>query len=361
MNPKWNLKLVFVAAFVMALAPMAAQTDVDPETVVDVIQANISTPRSAAIAPNQADRAMSGVLISRTGEGIDFRIADDSVSEIQVDVYSVSKGNVLWTSNRVAGNTVNWQAALEGSVSFRFSIKGWDQSNTLVTHQITTKVVNPISNISFDSIPADTKILGAGEIDLDGPTNVNGTLIADSFYTHEFRDSSVGNNTVTIEADNNSASDLLELVMVDGSATGQFIEFQEGTTAVGQINADGSAWFQNSTQQIPAFLPVAFGFIEADGTVASSSGNISSTWTGARYEISITGHTYFYNDYTTLVTLSNLAMGTTRASSGEGDLFVYVLNNAGIPSQASFQFVTYKNPNDPTPARPINDTGLDDQ
>ncbi len=351
--------LTLIAAALLAIAPLAVQAEVDPEQVVEGVRANASTLKSSPVNGVQADTAMSGVLVSRTDSGLDFRIADGSVSEIQVDVYSVSSGEVLWSSNRIAGNSVVWQADLEDGASFRFSIKGWDRTDTLVTHQVTTKGVSSITNISFDNVPINTKFLGAGDIDLDGPTNVNGTLTADSFDTHQFLDSSVGNNTVKIEADNNSASDLLEMIMVAGSATGQFIEFQEGATTVGQINADGSAWFQNSTQQIPAFLPIAFGFINSDGSVASSSGNITSTWSGTlnRYQITISGHTYFFNDYTTQVTPSGAADSTTRTGSSSGNLLVNIYNSSGTSIQSSFQFVTFFNPVDLLPERPSN--GLD--
>ncbi|HOY31045.1 MAG TPA: hypothetical protein PKW80_04110 [Bacteroidales bacterium] len=92
-------------------------------------------------------------------------------------------------------------------------------------------------------------------------------------------------------------------------------------------------------------LPVAYGFVESSGTLASGTSNISSvTWnaTNSRYEITITGESYYFNDYVTIVTICGVGQITVETSSVGGKLLVYLYNSAGTKVQSMFQFITYK-------------------
>jgi len=94
-------------------------------------------------------------------------------------------------------------------------------------------------------------------------------------------------------------------------------------------------------------LPIAYGFVNADGSLASGSPNLSTSWNSqqAWYEISISGYSYSYNAYCTVVTpafgCSPAPCGAHTSSVG-GKLLVQVYDGNGSPVQASFQFVTYK-------------------
>jgi len=112
----------------------------------------------------------------------------------------------------------------------------------------------------------------------------------------------------------------------------------------------------NGTQWAPATpvsgggpsSPIAFGYIEADGSVASSSGNVSASWeSGSQwYRISITGESYFFNNYVTTITPggdpNNNPARAYLITSGGGDMLVYLLDNTGARVQGRFQFVTFK-------------------
>lgn len=72
--------------------------------------------------------------------------------------------------------------------------------------------------------------------------------------------------------------------------------------------------------------PIALGFINSAGTVMSGTGNFTCTWSAAysRYEITISGESYYYSSYTTVVTPS--AYGFKQlwfTGSVSGDLLVY--------------------------------------
>jgi hypothetical protein len=88
-------------------------------------------------------------------------------------------------------------------------------------------------------------------------------------------------------------------------------------------------YFQFATYKTGMAGPVAFGFINADGTIASGSGNFTCTWNGLnlRYELNITGETYYWTDYTTIATLAshNSAAGAIiQVGSVSGKLLIYI-------------------------------------
>lgn len=159
-------------------------------------------------------------------------------------------------------------------------------------------------------------------------------------------------NTAVIQSGAHPAGkDLLELQIPSGSpATSQFIEMQNGGNIVAAINADGSAEFKsvrfddNSVQTTAAKGPLAYGFIQSNGTNTSGSGNFTSAWVAAesRYEITITNEIYFWTLYTTTVTGSSDAIDRIRVSSVNGKLLVFLRNAAGTLIQGSFQFTTFK-------------------
>jgi hypothetical protein len=89
-------------------------------------------------------------------------------------------------------------------------------------------------------------------------------------------------------------------------------------------------------------VPSAYGFINSNGSVSSATSNVSSTYNAAqsRYEITITGESYFFNDYVTVITAVNNDV-IAKTDSISGNLLVY-LRTGGAATQSSFQFVTFK-------------------
>lgn len=71
--------------------------------------------------------------------------------------------------------------------------------------------------------------------------------------------------------------------------------------------------------------PIAFGFISSDGSVISGTGNFTASWNSSakRYEITISGQSYYYNTYSTVVTPSG-SPELYQTSSVSGMLLVYV-------------------------------------
>lgn len=91
-------------------------------------------------------------------------------------------------------------------------------------------------------------------------------------------------------------------------------------------------------------VPVAYGNISSAGFTQSGSGNftvsrISAGW----YSITITGESYQFQTYTTVVTpAGNTGVILTNTGSGGGALHVYTYNAAGTATDSQFCFVVYK-------------------
>jgi hypothetical protein len=89
---------------------------------------------------------------------------------------------------------------------------------------------------------------------------------------------------------------------------------------------------------------IAYGFIFSNGTVSRATPNVTSTWNAAQswYEITITGHTYLYSNYVTLITPSNATL-IASAASALGKLIVLFRNTSGtlVQTPGGFQFATY--------------------
>ena len=87
--------------------------------------------------------------------------------------------------------------------------------------------------------------------------------------------------------------------------------------------------------------PIAYGAIQADGTKFSGTSNWTSTYNASlqRYEIAITGESYFYLSYATVVTPAG-DVRFCRTDSVSGKLLVYCYDQAGTPASSRIGFVT---------------------
>jgi hypothetical protein len=112
----------------------------------------------------------------------------------------------------------------------------------------------------------------------------------------------------------------------------------------GIVHASGEITREFTTGTSNLVTPIAYAFINSDGTVASGTPNVSSIWntTINRYDITISNENYISANYVTLVTpTTGSCMPSTTSLSGK--LSVYFWHPAGgSPIQTSFQFVTYK-------------------
>jgi len=117
------------------------------------------------------------------------------------------------------------------------------------------------------------------------------------------------------------------------SSTGTALFVQGDSNMIGDLSVSGGLNNQ--------MVPIALGFVNTNGTLNVGSSNVSSTFNSGRYEITISGYSYFFSEYVTLVTPTTAGY-TARTSSLGGKLHVYLYNASGAAAQGPFQFVTYK-------------------
>ena len=107
------------------------------------------------------------------------------------------------------------------------------------------------------------------------------------------------------------------------------------------LEVDGNITKSYSSGTNNPAVPIAYAYIDSSGSVSSGTPNVSCTWNVSRYEITIAGESYYYNDYITVVTPSGAGV-MAGTSSTSGKLLVYITNLSGTTIQSGFQFIMYK-------------------
>jgi hypothetical protein len=96
----------------------------------------------------------------------------------------------------------------------------------------------------------------------------------------------------------------------------------------------------------PLGAPVAYGFVQWDGSLRSSSGNVTVEWdsSGGRYLLHIVGVAYHAGPYITFVTAEGKGGIYLPATTEDNETLVIRMGQiTGEPGiQAGFQFVTYR-------------------
>ncbi len=87
--------------------------------------------------------------------------------------------------------------------------------------------------------------------------------------------------------------------------------------------------------------PIAYGAILSDGTKFSGTSNWTSTFNATfnRYEITISGESYYYLSYATVVTPAG-DVRFCRTDSVSGKLLINCYDHAGNPATSRIGFVT---------------------
>lgn len=109
----------------------------------------------------------------------------------------------------------------------------------------------------------------------------------------------------------------------------------------GAINLNDGYVNRNYGAGLRAAIPIAYGYIMPDGSIASGSGNFTVNKTGTgQYEVTITGENYVYNLYTTVAT--GAFNESYRIASGSGTLAISVLDTNNVSADAYTNFVVFK-------------------
>jgi len=298
---------------------------------------------------DESGSGLSAVSIARIEVGVEARLLDAAVSEVQLDVFDLESDALVWTSGRLSGSAVVWPTDGAEGDRFRFSVKGWDRQGVLVTHQVTVKSLTPIVDITFDNIAAGTDFMpGPSEIDLDGDVIINAT----GTPALEIERGSTAGTTLRVDATGlGSNYDAIEIdVGTTGSASSQAIEIGRGplfADRTAAINGDGSAWFQDESRTLPVFLPICFGYVNSTGTMGSGSGNWTVSLAGGAspyYAIDCPGE-FSYTENTAVATVTDAANPYWAVVGFAGtNAAVTIFNSSGNRVQQDFYFVIYDKP-----------------
>jgi len=110
---------------------------------------------------------------------------------------------------------------------------------------------------------------------------------------------------------------------------------------VGSITLSAGEIHKESTGSAN-MIPIAYGTINGNGTVLTSSGNITVTKAATgNYSIAINGETYSYGSYVTTATSVSL-VGFIRTGSSGGKLMVLTYDTSAVVKDSYFSFIVYK-------------------
>ncbi len=108
------------------------------------------------------------------------------------------------------------------------------------------------------------------------------------------------------------------------------VKFPDGTVqTTAATHPLTQAAFGFVTYKLPAGGVIAYGDINTDGSVLNATSNVTSTWNAAykRYEITISGESYYYLNYTTIVTpISKPCVAIASSMSGKLVIYLYEVN-----------------------------------
>ena len=155
-------------------------------------------------------------------------------------------------------------------------------------------------------------------------------LAANSVTSAKIADGTVGSADLA-DGSVNSAK------IADGTVANADLAASSVTTA--KI-ADGSV---TAAKLSSGLAPIAYGFILSSGVKNWGTSNVTSSWdaTNSWYAITISGYSYFYSDYITVVTPICGPGWSVSTGSVSGNLLVNIANASNVKAQCNFQFVTY--------------------
>ncbi len=107
---------------------------------------------------------------------VTFQVEHTDAVSSSIKVYDLSTDALVYDSGPRARTLVSWPAGHDLVGAFRYVVTAWNERGEVVVSQAAvTKNLTPISNITFDTIPGDTKLLGPNEVIVESDLQVGAT------------------------------------------------------------------------------------------------------------------------------------------------------------------------------------------
>ncbi len=107
---------------------------------------------------------------------VTFQVQHVDAVSISIKVYDLSTDALVYDSGPRARTQVSWPAGHDLVGAFRYVVTAWNDLGEVVVSQVAvTKNLTPISNITFDTIPGNTKLLGPNEVIVESDLQVGAT------------------------------------------------------------------------------------------------------------------------------------------------------------------------------------------
>jgi hypothetical protein len=137
---------------------------------------------SIAVAMDDAGRIVGGVEAVYHEGLITFTVNHPDAVSASVRVYDLETDSLIFDSGPRARTRVTWPPGHDFAGGFRYLVTAWNaEGGVVVSQTAANKRQTPISDITFDTIPDNTSVVGPGEIDLLGDVNI-GTVPGVGLY-----------------------------------------------------------------------------------------------------------------------------------------------------------------------------------
>lgn len=107
-------------------------------------------------------------------------------------------------------------------------------------------------------------------------------------------------------------------------------------------NAKFDAKIQHTTTGDANLIPIAYGSVDADGSILGGTGNFTVSFSANEYTITITGETLSSSDTSVAITPNTTTFRSSTATFQSGNLKVHLFASSFAKVGSPFQFVIYK-------------------
>lgn len=296
-------------------------------------------------------RNASGEILQNQNISVVFSIISGSTAgpTVYAETHALTTNNfgnvvaIIGQGTPTSGtfNAINWGSA---DHFLNVEIDGTDMGTTQfmsVPYAQYTEKANQATMISETDF--DVNAGGNGKIAIGGSTSGNKLTVASGMVNSP-------NQLIDFKVDTlNSANDILNLYTGSASADdAQFIEANKGAITNFRVDVDGSV-SRNTSGLGNDLLPIAYGYVNASGTLIKGSSNIGTITnpTTGEYLISITGETI---NTSNIIVFGNTIGNSRHIVSFEnslplGNLRVFIRDvsvNPSVYDNGGFSFIVYK-------------------